>query len=119
MVFWALEKVCMLVTFGSGPRDVAEAWCFCSLWQLEQQTTLYTQGQNDLDARTREYEAAKQALAEHHTNHENAARFGITRSWILLMLEGPWSCTWSGPGYTWRLGKMRAVVTGEKRVFSN
>ncbi len=70
----------MLVTSGSGPRDQAEAWCICFLWQLEQQTTLYTQGQNELDARTREYEAAKQALAEHHTNHENAARRAATPS---------------------------------------
>ena len=46
---------------------------------------MYTQGQNDLDARTREYEAAKQALAEHHTNHENAARCAATLLMDALM----------------------------------
>lgn len=50
-----------------------------TLWlQLERETAVFTTGQNDLDGRTREYEAAKQALAEHNMQHDNATRHAAT-----------------------------------------
>ena len=43
----------------------------CAILQLERKTQLHQQGTDDLDARTREYEDAKNALAGHHQAHEH------------------------------------------------
>ena len=45
----------------------------CAHAQLERETALHRQGNDDLDARTREYEDAKNGLAGHKRTHEHHA----------------------------------------------